>query len=236
MLGLIIIEPLCPFDTTAHFFCRSGIDWYGNARNSCKGSSAVKSPLKSMSSNQTRNEWLTREPNFPLACRLNFVVAILTVVVLGLIGAMRQIKIELPDGVTTDWLPGVYSIINVGVAVTLMMAVVFIKSGNVAAHRAAINTALVGSIAFLLCYVAYHFTNEEHRFSGDGSIRIVYFSLLISHVVLAAVSFPFILYTWVLATTNQFNKHRRFAKIVFPVWLYVAVTGPLCYALLHLWV
>jgi putative membrane protein len=188
-----------------------------------------------MNSNPSHNEWLARQPNLPLARRLNFVVAILTVVVLGLVGAMRQIKFELPEGITTAWLPGVYSVINVGVAITLMVALVFIKRGNVAAHRAAINTALIGSMAFLLCYVLYHFTNEENKFSGEGPIRIVYFVLLISHVILAAVSFPFILYTWALGTTNQFSKHCRFAQIVFPVWLYVAITGPLCYMLLNLW-
>lgn len=180
-------------------------------------------------------EFMKREPNLPLARRLNVVVVLLTVVVLGLVGAMRQIKFELPEGITTDWLPGVYSMINVGVAIVLIAALVFIKRGNVLAHRASINIALIGSIAFLTCYVLYHFTNEEQRFVGEGPIRMIYFALLISHVILAAVSFPFILYTWVLATTNQFNKHRRFARIVFPVWLYVAITGPLCYAFLNLW-
>lgn len=188
-----------------------------------------------MKQKPTPDEWLKREPNLPLARRLNVVVVVLTVVVLGMVGAMRQFKFELPEGITTDWLPGVYSLINVGVAIVLIAALVSIKRGNVFAHRGLINSALIGSMAFLLCYVLYHFTNEEHRFSGDGPIRLLYFALLISHVILAAVSFPFILYTWVLATTNQFSKHRRFARIVFPVWLYVAITGPLCYGLLNLW-
>lgn len=188
-----------------------------------------------MKPNSSYNDWLARQPNLSLARRLNVVVGILTVIVLGLVGAMRQIKFELPEGISTDWLPGVYSTINVGVAIALIIALVFIKQRNVVAHRVSINTALVGSIAFLLCYVVYHFTNEEQRFNGEGPVRIVYFAILISHVVLAAASFPLILYTWVLATTNQFAKHRRFARIVFPVWLYVAITGPLCYALLKFW-
>jgi putative membrane protein len=186
-----------------------------------------------MNMHAKKNDWLTREPDLKLARRLNGMVAVLTIVVFGLVGAMRQFKFALPDGITTDWLPALYSFINLCVAVTLIVAVLFIKRGQVARHRAAINTALAGSTLFLLLYVVYHFTNQESRFAGEGPIRYLYFALLISHVVLAALSFPFILYTWVLGTTNQFARHRRFTHFVFPVWLYVAVTGPVCHALLR---
>ena len=93
--------------------------------------------------------------------------------------------------------------------------------------------AMVCSALFLLCYVAYHFTNEETRFGGEGFARTAYFVLLISHIVLAALSLPFILQTWIYGFTNQFEKHRKMAKLVFPVWLYVALTGPICYLMLQ---
>ncbi len=181
-----------------------------------------------------KNEFLKREPNLALARRLNAGVIVLTVIVFGLVGAMRrEQKIALPDGLSTDFLPLAYSLINLGVALALIVAVVLIRRGNVAGHRLAINTALAGSLVFLIGYVIYHFTNVETRFGNTGPVRVVYLFFLITHVVLAAISFPFILYTWVLGTTNQFARHRRLARFVFPVWLYVALTGPLCYFLLH---
>ncbi len=180
-----------------------------------------------------KNEFLKREPNPALARRWNRAVVVLTIVVLGLVGAMRRVKIPLPEGVSTDFLPLAYSLVNLGVAAALVTALVMIKRGDASGHRRFINLALVGSLVFLTGYVVYHFTNEETRFEGQGPIRYVYFFVLVTHVILAAVSFPAILTTWVLATTNQFARHRRLARYVFPVWLYVAVTGPLCYFLLR---
>ena len=105
-----------------------------------------------------------------------------------------------------------------------------IKSGNVSAHKLAINGAMVCSFVFLVCYVLYHFTTEETRFGGEGLIKIVYLLLLISHIVLAAASLPFILLTWSYGVTNQFDKHRRMAKLGFPRFgCTLAVTGPVCY-------
>lgn len=180
-----------------------------------------------------RTEFLSREPDLALAKQLNRGVILITLLVLVLVGAMRQIKIPLPEGLRTDFLPPLYSLINVAVAVLLVGALLAIRRGHVIWHRRLIHFALGGSAAFLVGYVVYHFTNEEIRFEGAGPVRAGYLVLLVSHVILAAVSLPFILYTWVLALTHQFERHRRLARFVFPVWLYVAVSGPVCYVLLH---
>lgn len=176
----------------------------------------------------------TGEPNLRLANRLHWANGILTLTVLGLVVLMRQTeKIPLPDGVSLTALPGIYSTLNAIAAGLLIVAFVMIKQGRVTAHKRAINTAMVCSIVFLLLYVVYHFTTPETKFGGTGTIRTVYFLLLVSHIILAAVSLPFILLTWTYAMTNQFAKHRRLAKIVFPVWLYVAISGPICYLMLR---
>jgi putative membrane protein len=94
-------------------------------------------------------------------------------------------------------------------------------------------TAMGLSVLFLLSYVAYHMTNDPTRYGGEGVMRGVYFFLLITHIVSAAVSFPFILFTLVAGLTNRFDAHRRMARWVFPLWLYVAVTGPVCYLMLR---
>ena len=174
------------------------------------------------------------EPNIALGNKLRIFVWVLTIVVWLLVGAMRRPeKIPLPDGILLSFLPMVHAILNSCVAAFLVAALVMIKRKNVVAHRRFISAAMIASASFLLCYVAYHFTTEETKFGGQGAIRIVYFVLLISHIVLAAVSLPFILQTWVYGFTNQVMKHRKMAKWVFPMWLYVAVTGPVCYLLLR---
>ena len=174
------------------------------------------------------------EPNIALGNKLRILVWVLTVAVWLLVGAMRRPeKIPLPEGVSLSFLPMVHAILNTGVAVCLITALVMIKRKNVVAHWRFIGAAMILSATFLLCYVAYHFTTEETKFGGTGAIRYAYFALLISHIVLAAISLPFILQTWVYGFTNQVAKHRKLAKRVFPVWLYVAVTGPICYLMLR---
>jgi putative membrane protein len=175
----------------------------------------------------------TAAPNFILARKLHWINGTLTFAVLLVVGLMRQIKIPLPDGVSFGFLPPLYSLLNLFAALLLIAGLIAIKRRNVMLHRRAINGAMICSLIFLLCYVVYHFTTPETKFGGTGWIRTVYSALLISHIVLAAVSLPFILLAWTYAMTNQFAKHRRLVKFVFPVWLYVAVSGPLCYLMLR---
>jgi putative membrane protein len=80
--------------------------------------------------------------------------------------------------------------------------------------------------------VAYHFTTPETKFGGEGTIKIIYLILLLTHIVAAAVIFPFILFTFIRAITNQFDRHKKMARWVYWVWLYVAITGPICYLML----
>lgn len=167
--------------------------------------------------------------------KLRKVVCVVTVLVLLLVGMMRnpRFHIELPAGVSLDFLPAFYSALNCLVAVCLILAVVAVKKGNIVTHRRFINAALVLSGLFLLSYVAYHFTSTETKFTGTGWVRPVYFFLLITHIVLAAVSLPFILLAYLAGWADRRDAHRRLVKFVFPMWLYVAVTGPVVYLMLY---
>ena len=168
-------------------------------------------------------------PNLQLAKKLKIAIFVLTILVWGLVGAMRRPeKIPLPEGVDLSFLPMVNAIINSLVALLLVVGLIMIKRGNVELHKRSISAAMICSALFLLSYVAHHFTNHETRFGGEGTIKIVYLVILISHIILAAVSLPFILMTWMYGYTGQFQKHRAMARWVFPVWLYVAMTGPVC--------
>lgn len=193
------------------------------------------------------SEFRSRGPSLDLARKLTWVVWIVSVAVLGLVALMQEVKIPLSGDVDLSYLPAFHAILNLFAAFFLLAAIQAIKKGLVIRHRTMIYGALVCSLVFLLSYVSYHFTTPATVFgdlNGDGQLsegerleaggmRTVYLVILISHVVLAAVSFPFILLTVLYALTNQFQKHRKFARRIFPIWLYVAVTGPVVYYLLR---
>ena len=180
-----------------------------------------------------RAEWLARPAKEELSRKLKSVSWVLSTVVLLLVVVMQKVRLPLPDGWSTSMLPPFHAGVNAAGAIVLILALVFIKQGKIAAHKAAMMTAMGLSVLFLLSYVAYHMTNDPTRYGGEGPMRTVYFILLITHIISAAVSFPFILFTFVAGLTNRFSDHRRMARWVFPLWLYVAVTGPLCYWMLR---
>jgi putative membrane protein len=167
--------------------------------------------------------------------RLRIGVWIVTALVLVLVGLMRrpELRIALPAGVDLDFLPTVHAVLNSMVALFLMIALLAVKRRNYAAHQRCMTAAVALSALFLLCYVAYHFTHEETKFGGYGMIRGVYFFLLITHIALAAASFPMILLTYLAGWADQRSRHRRLAKFTYPMWLYVAITGPVCYLMLR---
>lgn len=162
--------------------------------------------------------------------RLNIAAYIVSAAVLFLVALMRQVKINL--GVDFSFLPPFHATLNALTAVVLVAAYIQIRRGKVENHRRLIYTAIGMSALFLLSYVLYHFTTEETKFGGQGLIRYVYFFILITHVTLAAAIFPFILLTFNRAYTAQYTRHKRMARWVFPIWLYVAITGPICYLML----
>jgi putative membrane protein len=143
---------------------------------------------------------------------------------------MRRVKIDL--GIDFHFLPPIHATLNAITAVILLVALYYIKNKQIEQHRKAIYLAMVCSALFLVSYVLYHFTTPETRFGGTGTIRTVYFFLLLTHVVLAAVTLPLVLLTFNRAYTNQIERHRKMARWVFPLWLYVAITGPICYLML----
>ncbi len=176
--------------------------------------------------------YLGKTSNDELGRKLMKVVWALTVVVLGLVVAMRRIKLPLPEGVDLSFLPAVNAGLNTGVAILLVAALVAVLKGRITLHRSLMTTAVALSVAFLLCYVAYHITTGETSYGGEGWVKTAYYIVLATHVILAAVSFPFILMTLVFAWTNQFGKHKRLSRRIYPIWLYVAITGPLVYWML----
>ena len=184
-------------------------------------------------SGDERASWRDRPADSGLARRMNRVVWVVSSLVLVLVVFMQRIRLPLPEGWSTTFLPGFHAMVNAAVAVMLVLGLVWVRRGQVTRHRRAMMTALVLSCVFLLSYVVYHLTNDPVRYQGEGWLRPVYFLLLISHVVLAAVSLPFILLSFVAAWADDFARHRRLVRWVFPVWLYVAISGPVVFCMLH---
>lgn len=169
-----------------------------------------------------------------LGKRLVIITWILTLVVWALVGAMQRVSFPLLGNFDLSILPAINAVLNTLVAFCLVAALVAITRLNRAdLHRKFISAAVILSLLFLLSYVTYHLTHGEVRFGGEGPIRSLYFFILITHIALAAVSFPFILLSLAYALSNQFEKHRRLARIAFPMWLYVALTGPIVYLMLR---
>lgn len=131
-----------------------------------------------------------------------------------------------------SFLPPIYATINGLTAAVLVVAIIAIKNGKRTLHEKLMKFAIALSLAFLVMYVAYHMTAESTKFGGEGVIQFVYFFILISHIFLSVAVIPLVLISYVRALSERFDSHKRIAKITFPIWLYVAVTGVIVYLMI----
>jgi len=163
--------------------------------------------------------------------KLITVVSIAIPVVVALLFGINLRKMGF-DVETLSFLPPIYATINGFTAVLLVAAVIAIKNGKRKLHENLMKIAIACSVAFLVMYVAYHMTSDSTKFGGEGLIKYVYYFILITHIVLSVVIIPLVLTTYVKAWSQQFDKHKKIAKITFPIWLYVAVTGVVVYLMI----
>jgi putative membrane protein len=131
-----------------------------------------------------------------------------------------------------SFLPPIYATINGVTALLLVLAVIAIKKGNRKRHEFLMTSAIACSIVFLIMYVAYHMTSDATKFGGEGFIRYVYFFILITHIALSIIIIPLVLFTYVRALSQSFDRHKKLARITFPLWLYVAITGVIVYLMI----
>ena len=131
-----------------------------------------------------------------------------------------------------SFLPPIYATVNGVTAVVLIAAFIAIKNKNIKLHERLMKIAIALSVAFLVMYVAYHMTSDSTKFGGEGVIKYAYYFILITHILLSIVIIPFVLITYVRAITNNIERHKKIAKITFPMWLYVAITGVIVYLMI----
>jgi len=156
-------------------------------------------------------------------------IIVLSVVIPLAVAALFGIKIP---GYDFSFLPPIYASINGITAILLIAALLAIKSGNIALHKKIMTTCLVLSAAFLVLYIVYHITSESTPFGGQGAVRYIYFFILITHIILSIAIIPLVLFTYVKALAERFDQHKKLAKITWPIWFYVALTGVIVYIMI----
>lgn len=178
--------------------------------------------------------------------KANWLIGIFSVVVFSAVVLLGRIKLETDLGFNVHIFATLNAVINSIISVLLVAALVVVKKGNYLLHKKLMMTALVLSVVFLVSYIAHHLLAGEARFGDSnhdgilseeeklaaGGIRMVYYFILGTHILLAALILPFILFTAYRALTAQFSIHKKLAKITWPLWFYVAVTGPVVYWLI----
>lgn len=145
---------------------------------------------------------------------------------------LSKVKLDIDPGFDIHLFAKINAVINSIVSVLLVSAFIAVRRKRYALHRNLMYGAILMSVLFLMSYIAHHLLAGDTRFGGVGAIRYVYFFILITHIFLAAVILPFILFTAYRAMTADYGRHKKMARYTFPLWLYVSITGVLIYLMI----
>jgi putative membrane protein len=158
-----------------------------------------------------------------------WLIGIFSLVVFTVIIILSNFKLNLNLGFNVHLFATYNAIINTIIAILLVVALIAVKSKKYTLHKNLMLLALVLSILFLVSYIAHHLLAGEIKFGGTGAIKVIYLIILFTHIFLAAIILPFILFMAYRALTAGFPLHKKIARYTWPLWLYVAVTGPIVY-------
>ena len=156
-------------------------------------------------------------------------IVFLSIAIPLVVAIMFGVKLDVTIPV---FLPPIYATMNALTSVVLMIAFWAIKNKKVKLHERLMKTAILFSAFFLIMYVVYHITSDSTKYQGEGVLKTVYFIILISHILLSIAVIPFVLITYVRAITNNIELHKKIARITFPLWLYVAISGVIVYVMI----
>ncbi|MCD6062815.1 MAG: hypothetical protein K0R82_726 [Flavipsychrobacter sp.] len=156
-------------------------------------------------------------------------IFVVSFVVFAAIAILSRVKLEVDLGFDVHVFALVNAIINSTVSVLLIAAFIAVKNKQYIAHKNLMLTAMLLSIVFLVSYIAHHLLAGDTQYGDESSLRYVYYFILITHIFLAAIILPFILFTAYRSLTGEFEKHKKLARYTWPLWLYVSITGVLVY-------
>ncbi|MCB0453784.1 MAG: DUF420 domain-containing protein [Aequorivita sp.] len=162
--------------------------------------------------------------------KYNIWIWILSIAIPIVVAALFSVKI--PGVERLGFLPPIYAAINGITAILLIIAVYQVRKGNRKLHERLMKIAIGCSVLFLLLYMAYHMTSDSTAFGGEGMLKNIYYFILLTHILLSIIVIPFVLITYVRAISGQFYKHRKIARITYPLWLYVAISGVIVYLMI----
>lgn len=159
----------------------------------------------------------------------NLIIAV-SILIPVVVALLFRVRLEGVQPFT--FLPPIYSAINGYTAVILMIALWAIKKRKITLHEQLMKTAIGLSLSFLVMYVIYHLTSDPTPYGGEGWMKTLYYFILISHILLSVAIIPLVLISFVRAISQQFTSHRKIARITFPIWLYITITGVIIYIMI----
>lgn len=155
-----------------------------------------------------------------------------SVIIFLLIAALGRTRLNVDVGFDIHIFAAINAVINSIVTVLLVVALIAVKQRKLVLHKNVMLAAMWLSVLFLISYVAHHLLAGDTSFGGEGAIRYLYFFILITHIVLAAVILPFILFTAYRALIGEYEVHKKIARVTWPIWFYVSLTGPVIYLMI----
>jgi putative membrane protein len=159
-------------------------------------------------------------------------IGVVSFVVFAAVVFLSRVKITADLGFDVHVFAKINAVINSMVSVLLLAGLIAVKQGKLAVHRNIMITAIILSAIFLVSYICHHLFAGDTKFGGTGLIRPIYFFILVTHILLAAIILPFILFTAYRALVAEFPQHKKLARITWPIWFYVATTGVIVYLLI----
>ena len=161
--------------------------------------------------------------------RARTLIIAVSIIVFGAIVALGKVKLDVQLGFDEHVFAMINAAINSTVSVLLLLGLIAVKNKKYLLHKRIMITAIILSSLFLVSYICHHLFTGETKFGGEGTIRYVYYFILGTHIILAAIILPFILFTAYRSMIGEFAEHKKLARITWPIWFYVAVTGVLVY-------
>jgi len=161
--------------------------------------------------------------------RANILIILFSIIVFVAVDFLSRIKLELDLPFDVHIFARLNAAINSAVAFLLLVGLLAVKRARYALHKKVMMTAMLLSLLFLVSYICHHLLSDSTSFGGTGTVKYVYYFILITHILLAAIILPFILYTSYRALVAEWSQHRKLARITWPIWFYVSVTGVIVY-------
>ena len=161
--------------------------------------------------------------------RARTLIIAVSVIVFGAVVALGKVKLNVELGFDEHIFAKINAAINSTVSVLLIVGLVAVKNKKYLLHKRIMITAIILSCLFLVSYICHHLFTGETKFGGEGTVKYIYFFILGTHILLAAIILPFILFTAYRSMIGEFARHKKLARITWPIWFYVAVTGVVVY-------